>query len=282
MKNILVAIDFSNTAYNALYYAAELFKEHSCSFYLLHTYTEHSELLTQKVGGHGRYSLIDQLRDESIEGLNRVFHRIHLDQGNPLHQFKPITRNAELTDALIQIIDEYSIDLLVMGNRGDSGSGNIFWGSSVIDAINEITNCPILTVPKEIECDIPREIAFASDYKHSFNAKILQPLISMAKMCNSSVCIVHINEEQRLSNTQKSNLYTLREYLGEIEHSIHWMPDFANKSKVIDTFIDELGIGMLAMTHHKHGWVSRLLSESVVERVSFKLDIPFLILAAPD
>ena len=282
MKNILLATDFSNGSYNALYYVTELFKDHHCNFYLLNAYTEHSELLTQKVGGHSRYSLIDQLHDESIEGLNKIFHRIHLDQGNPPHQFKPISIHSELTEALNKVIEEYNIDLLVMGNRGDSGSGNIFWGSNVVKAINEVAGCPILTVPKEIECEIPREIAFASDYKHSYRAKVLQPLISIAKFCNSSVCIVHINEEQRLNNIQKSNLYTLREYLGEVKHSIHWMPDFARKSEVINTFIDELGIGMLAMTHHKHGWISKLLSESVVERVSFKLDVPFLILAESD
>ena len=278
MKNILVATDFSNNAYNALYYITDLLKERSCNFYLLNSYTEHSELLTQKVGAHGRHSLIDQLRDESIEGLNQVYHRIHLDQGNPLHQFKPISRNANFTDALNQTIEEYSIDLLVLGNRGNSGTGNIFWGSSVIKAIDDVTNCPILTVPKEIECEIPKEIAFASDYKSHFNAKVLQPLLSMASICNSNVCVVHINEEQRLSNEQKSNLLTLREYLGDIKHSIHWMPDFASKSEVINTFIEELGIGMLAMTHHKHGWVNKLLSESVVENISFEIDIPLLIL----
>ena len=278
MKNILVATDFSNNAYNALYYITDLFKDHNCNFCLLNTYTEHSELLTSKVSSYGRHSLIEQLQDESIEGLNQVYHRIHLDQGNMLHQFKPISRKANFTDAINQTIEEYNIDLLVLGNRGNSSSGNIFWGSSVIKAIEEVNNCPILTVPKEIECAIPKEIAFASDYKSQFSAKILQPLISMASICESNVCVVHINEEERLSNEQKSNLFTLREYLGNIKHSIHWMPDFASKSEVINTFIEELGIGMLAMTYHKHGWVNKLLSESVVENISFEIDIPFLIL----
>ena len=282
MKNILVATDFSNNAYNALFYITDLLKERSCNFYLLNSYTEHTELLTQAVAGNSRRSLIDQLQDESIEGLNQVYHRIHLDQGNPMHHFKAVSKHGHFTEALNQVIEEYKIDLLVMGNRGNSGSGNIFWGSSVIKAINEVVNCPILTVPKEIESEVPKEIAFATDYKHHFSAKVLQPLISLASLCEASVCIVHINEEDRLNNHQKSNLYTLREYLGDINHSIHWMPDFATKSKVINTFIKELDIGMLAMTHHRHGWISKLLNESVVERVSFKLDIPLLILPETD
>ncbi len=39
MKNILLPTDFSDNAYNALRYAAELYKEEDCTFFLLNTYT---------------------------------------------------------------------------------------------------------------------------------------------------------------------------------------------------------------------------------------------------
>lgn len=39
MKRILLPTDFSNNAWNAISYAAQLFKNEACTFYLLHTYT---------------------------------------------------------------------------------------------------------------------------------------------------------------------------------------------------------------------------------------------------
>lgn len=278
MKNILVATDFSNNAYNALFFATQLFKQQRCNFYLLNTFTELTQIITQKIGVEGRRSLIDQLADESAEGLSQVYHRIHLDQDNPLHHFKTISKNEHLVDGLSQAIDTYGIDLLIMGNKGQTGSNTIFWGSSVSKAIKEISTCPILTVPKEIECAIPMEIAFATDYSQHYNAQVLNPLRQIASLCKASVCILHINEEERLNDVQKSNLYTLREYLGEIEHSIHWMPDFARKSRVIQTFLDELNIGMLAMIRYEHGFLSKLIREPVLNKLSFNIDIPFLVL----
>lgn len=282
MKNILVATDFSNNAYNALFFATELFKERSCIFYLLNAYTELTQILTPKIGTEGRRSLLDQLMDESNEGLNKVFHKIHLDQGNPLHQFKAISKNDHLIDGIHQAIETYNIDLLVMGNKGQTAARHIFWGSNVLKVLNEIDSCPVLVVPKEIECEIPKEVAFATDYQRPYNAKVLHPVLQIANLCGASVCIVHINEEERLNSAQKSNLYTLREYLGDIKHSIHWMPDFSSKSKVIQTFLEELNIGMLAMIRYHHGFMSRLIREPVIEKVSFDLNIPFLVMPYSD
>jgi nucleotide-binding universal stress UspA family protein len=280
MKNILIATDFSNNAYNALFFATELFKEQKCNFYLLNAYTELTKLISQKVGVGNRPSLIEQLSEESAEGLNEVYHRIHLDQNNPLHQFKTLSRNGHLTEIANEAVEQYQIDLMVMGHMGTAAVENLFIGSTVSKAIDEIIACPLLIVPKEIECRIPKEIAFATDYRHSYNAGLLHPLKEVSDLCGASVRIVHINEEERLSSIQKTNLNTLREYLSNLDHSVHWMPDFSNKSRVIRTFVDELNIELLAMIKYEHGLFAQLIREPVFHKLVFSLDIPFLVLPA--
>ena len=282
MKNILVATDFSNSAYNALFYIKQLFQDHNCSFHILNAYTEHTPLKSNSQAAGRKLSLLQQLGEESMEGLNGFLHKINLDSGNPKHHISIHSKNEHLTDALKQAIKETNADLVVMGNKGKTGAKSIFLGSSVINAINAIEDCPILTIPGEKEFLLPTEIAFATDYKQSYNAKVLQPLQTLASNCGSSICIVHINEEERLSPVQKSNLYTLREYLGQIRHTIHWMPDFTNKTRAITDFIDELGIDMLAMIHYQHGFLEKLTREPVIEKVSFNINIPFLILPYTD
>ncbi len=280
MKNILVATDFSNNAYNALFFATELFKERKCNFYLLNSYTELTKLISQKVGAGSRRSLIEQLSEESAEGLNEVYHRIHLDQNNPLHQFKTLSRNGHFSEIANQAIDHYHIDLLVMGHKGTAAVDNIIMGSTVSKAIDEITDCPLLIVPKEIECNMPKEIAFATDYKHPYDAGLLHPLKELTALYGASVRIIHINEHERLSKLQKTNLNILKEYLAEVNHSVHWMPDFSNKSHVIETFVDELNIELLAMIKYEHGMLAQLIREPVFHKLIFKLDIPFLVMPA--
>lgn len=278
MKNILVATDFSNSAYNALYFTTQLFKGQKCNFHVMNSFTEHTQLLSQKVSAVGNFSLIEQLTDESEEGLNQVYHKIHLDNGNPLHHFEIHSINEYLTEAIKKVITTHEIDLVVLGNQGHGKKPKLFWGSNVQKVVKEVTDCPILTVPMETEFEIPKEIAFATDYRRNYNAKMLQPLIQLAQLSDASVCILHINEEERLSRIQKSNLYTLREYLAEIRNSVHWMPDFARKSEVIQTFIKELDIGMLAMIRYDHGFISRLIREPVIDDMCFDVDIPFLVM----
>ena len=282
MKNILVATDFSNNAYNALFYAKRLFQDHNCSFHILNAYTEHTPLKSNCKAAGRNISLLQQLGEESLEGLNEFLHKINLDSENPEHHISIHSKNENLVDALRQVIKETNADLIVMGNKGKTGTKSIFLGSSVIKTINTIKDCPILTIPGETEFLLPAEIAFATDYKKNYNAKVLEPLKTLASNCGSNISIVHINEEERLSPVQKSNLYTLREYLAKIRHTIHWMPDFTNKTRAITDFIDELGIDMLAMIHYEHGFLEKLTREPVVEKVSFNINIPFLVLPYTD
>lgn len=282
MKNILIATDFSNNAYNALFYITQLFQNHNCSFHILNAYTEQTPLNSNCQAAGRKLSLLQQLGEESMEGLNAFLHKINLDSANSKHHFGIHSKNENLSDALQQAVKEMNADLVVMGNTGKTGAKSIFLGSNVIKSINTIKDCPILTIPGEKDYLLPKDIAFATDYKNNYNAKVLQPLRKLASYCDSSISIVHINEEERLSSVQKSNLYTLREYLGPIKHSIHWMPDFANKTRAITDFIDELGIDMLAMIHYQHGFLEKLTREPVIEKVSFNIDIPFLILPYTD
>ncbi len=278
MKNILVPSDFSNNAYNALFYATCLLKNHDCTFYILNVFSEQTPLQSHSpVPGKNR-NLLVQLEEEAVEGLNKVYHRINLDNQNPRHRVKKLLEKGSLSEMIVKTVAQLDIDLVVMGNTGETAAKNVFLGSSVTHTISVLKTCPLLAVPKEIECEIPFEIAFATDYKRGYDAKSLEPLLFMAKTCKATVRIIHINEEGHLSHAQKSNLSTLKRYLGDIRHTVHWMPDFASKSKVIKTFLDELGIGMLVMINYQHGFVDSLLREPVIKRVSFTIDIPFLIL----
>lgn len=281
MKNILIATDFSNNAYNALYFATKLFEDRSCNFFLINAYTEQTSLLSQKVGMGGKFDLLDQLADESVEGLNQQCHRINLDNGNERHHFETLSVNDYLVDALQKAIKNYNIDLLVMGNSGKTKNRISSWGSNVQKVVKENFPCPLLTVPMEVEYGIPKEIAFATDYNHTYDAIVLNPLIQIATVSKASVCILHINEEERLSRDQKSNLYTLREYLSNIKHTVHWMPDFASRTEVIKTFLKELNIDMLAMVHYEHGFLSGLTREPVIKKMCHELDIPLLIMPYP-
>ncbi len=274
MKNILVATDFSFNAYNAVFHATQILNGKSGVFYLLNVYDEQTPLLSNSFGKN----LLQQLADESNEGLQNTSHRIKLDDTDPEHAFETISRNGDLTNQISRTIQEKEIDLVVMGNSGCSEIEAIFLGSNVLRTIGTVKKCPILTIPKEIDFKPPKEIAFVTDFKSYFDAGLLEPLRFMAEQFGSKIRIMHINEDERLTEAQHINRGVLLEYLSDFKYSLNWMPLFKSKSTAINDFLKEMNIDMLAMVNYEHSFLERISREPVIKRVAFDLNIPFLVI----
>lgn len=276
MKNILVLTDFSDNAYNALFYVSKLFNQIECGFFLLNAYEERLSQAGKLV--NGEEEVVTLAKRRSKEGLESVFHKINLDNPNPKHRYQKLSKSMDLMTAVKKAIQEFKIDLLVLGNKGITSLVSVFWGSTTIKVMTSIKECPILAVPADKEFTTPSEIAFATNYKRTFDAEVMAPVRFMTSLCGAAVRIVHINEEKRLSKFQESNLNTLITYLKPMEHTLHWMPNFTSKTKAIQVFLDELNIGMLAMVNYEHSFLELLLREPVIQRMTFHITIPFLVI----
>lgn len=281
-KNVLVATDFSNNAYCALFYAAKLLESRPCCFYILHTFTERTPLAGKRTSVFGGRKLIKSLQAESNEKLAQTFHKIVLDRDNSLHKFQTISMHGDLVKCIGEMIDEKDIDLVVMGNKGATGAKEIFLGSNTIQTVHAMSKCAVLAIPGEPDFKPPREIAFITDYKVRCDANTLAPLLQIRSLVNASIRIMHINEENILDREQEANRLLLTQCLSGIDHTFHRMQHFTHKAKVIDVFLEKLKINMFAMMRHKHSFLEKLIREPVLNDVSIYSDIPFLILPAQD
>ena len=274
MKNILIPTDFSNNAYNALFHATRLMKDAVCTFHILNVYNSFTPLQRPVSSS----DITKQLEDESSEGLQQVAHRIRADDGDLNHTFKMLSKRGNLVDITSKVVKKEAIDLIVMGNSGRSEIEAIFMGSNALDLTTKIKQCPILTIPKEIDFIPPRKIAFVTDYLRPYDAGLLQPLLFMAKQNKSKIYVMHINEEEVLDKHQKMNKSILVEYLMPYKHTFNWMPLFKSKATAINTFLEEFEIDMLAMVNYEHSFLERMTHEPVIKRVGFDNNIPFLVI----
>ncbi|GGW41164.1 universal stress protein [Arenibacter certesii] len=278
MKNILVATDFSNNAYCALFYASQLLKSQPCTFYLLNTYNELSLLEGEKLPGFGGKKVMKQLKAASEEGLARTSYRIVLDTGNPNHQFKTISKKGDLGRRILKLIDKKEIDLVVMGNKGQTQAGELFFGSNTIKVVNEMTTCPVLAIPGEMDYISPKEIAFVTDFRTGCQAETISPLLDLIAITDATIKIMHINENKVLSDIQETNKETLRTCFNGIEHSFHEIYEFSDKAKTIDSSLDKYKIDLFSMVHNRRSLFERLTREPVIKDVSMYSDVPFLVL----
>lgn len=278
MKNILIPTDFSENAWNAIQYALTLFKEEECRIHLLNTYTPaiaSSRFMAASVES-GMFE--NTAKTISAKGLKKLVDRIKRDFKNPKHSFKVTSSYSFLVDEIKEVLETEEIDFIVMGTKGASGLKEVFMGTNAVRVINAIRNCPVLVIPENFCFSKATQIAFATDYKRSYDAEMLQPLKQMASNFDATIRIMHITEEKELNKFQEANMYILDEYMHILKHTLHWVPSFASKSEVIGQFLEDMNVDMLAMVNFEHSPLAQLMREPVIKHLAFHIHIPLLVL----
>ncbi len=278
MKRVLVPTDFSNNAYSALFYATRLFQNEVCKFFILNTFEVNTPVLTSRIDKKKGNQLYQHLSIESNDKLTETLHAIVRDTKDHDHTFETISVSKKLTETINKTIQSKNIDLVVMGTKGANGLKEVFMGSNTVKVIQRIKNCPILAIPDEFDFKAPKKIAFATDFKRLYNQEELQPIIDMASLFEASIRIMHVNGEEKLDEVQEYNLKKLKEHFKTIDCSIHWVSKFDQKSEVIQTFIDDMSIDMLAMLRYRHSIIESITHEPVVKKIGFQAMIPFLVI----
>ena len=278
MKNILLPTDFSENAWNATRYAIELYRKKPCTFYLLNTYTPaivHSRFMAASVQGG---VLEDNVRSRSEKGLSDLVERIEAECYYPDHRYETVSSFSLLTEEIKEIAETADIDLVVTGTKGASGFEEVFLGSNTVRIIKAVCKCPVLVVPDNYEYSKPNKIAFATDFKRNFSLDVINPLTSLAGNLDAEIHIVHINESDELSKVQETNRDLLAEFLDPLTYKFHRMPYFSSKSDVMQYFLKENKMDMLALVHYKHGFLEELIREPVVKRVAFHTQLPLFVM----
>jgi len=197
---------------------------------------------------------------------------------NEKHNFEIILSSENIVDAINSTIKTHSIDMVVMGTKGASKAKEIFFGSNTVKVLKRVKSSAVLVVPDEFNFIAPTQIAFPTDYNRLHDNKELDAIKKLARVFNSKIRILHIGVEKKLSDIQEHNIKMLDENLANFEHSFHWMPDYDKKASVIQDFIDELNINILAMVNHRHSFIEKIISEPVIKTIGFHSKVPFLVI----
>jgi hypothetical protein len=223
-----------------------------------------------------------KLQTKSQENLTKTVHKIVLDTDNKLHKFNTISSIGTISKIISQTINNLQIDLIVVGNKGKTGAKELFMGSNTIRIANNITQCPILAVPKEIAYKPIDEIAFITDYKKGCTKNTLTILLLIASITKAAIRVIHINEEGIMNPIQVSNKKLLKTSLAKTQHTFDDIWNYTDKAHVIQDFLAQQDITMFSIAYHRKTFFERLLHEPVVLDLSIYATIPFLILPIQD
>lgn len=142
IKNIIVPIDFSEAANNALEVALAMAKLHNAEIHLLHVI--HPQLYVDSTGMHGAVPAVqDILLADAKKNINK--HKAAIQKNNQVGITTVIDTGSVAICISKYVLNDQN-DLVVMGTHGVSGWNEFFLGSNAMATIKECS-CPVLTIP---------------------------------------------------------------------------------------------------------------------------------------
>lgn len=280
MKKILLPTDFSDNSWNAISYALELFKNESCLFYLLNTYTPMVYTYDYSFGGGAVISETmtgeDIVRKSSIDGLEALLERIDKEYPNNKHNYQTISAYNILSDEINELVEDEPIDLIIMGTKGATGAQEILFGSQTVYVMRK-AKCPTLAIPQNYTHHEVKDILFPNDYKYEYTKKNFSVLNVIASVTGCSIHVLHISNELELSESQKKNKRLINSYFKDIK-SDHIEVSDRTVPEAVATYIANNDIDMVVMTNRKHSMLERLLFRQSVDVIGMHIDIPFLVI----
>lgn len=277
-RKILLPTDFSDNASQAINYALELYKDESCLFYFLNVFYIDSNNFQSIVNMEPGTEFYETTKDNSERQLDKLMNTFALKKnGNPKHSFQTIATFNNPLEAIKLIVEEKDIELIVMGTRGATNSSSKIYGSTAIDVMEKIRNCPVIVVPQLAKAHIPKEIVFPTSYKTHFKKRELNYLIDIAKICDASIKVLHISTEDELTETQTSNKKLLEEYFDDVKHKFHSLSHISVPT-AINCFVESRESDMVAFINKKHSYFGSILSQPLVKDIAYQSKVPILVM----
>jgi len=271
MLQVLVPTDFSNNSYNALYYAARLFEGKECRFHIVNVCSKENNPDMEKV------------KLESAQGLDALVHRLVRDVGeNNKHTFDKVSLCSDMAKGIAEYAKENNVDLTVIGNKGKEEIKHILFGNNAMQLVREITCCPILIVPLEIDFKKVDKIAFTSNFANPIAKENIRTLQFFNGLMDSVIVPMSIEEEKVVEPAKRNKLDFLSAVSEDAAKEVK-LPLLEGKVNTILEFVDLWNIDMLCMIYYPHHFFLEFIGKGIIKELNTKLKVPFLILSStPD
>jgi nucleotide-binding universal stress UspA family protein len=192
-RMMLFATDFSRTSQNAWPYALAIAHEYHSKLLLAHVIDPAIfAAVPSKLASAAR----EQVRREKEDQLKNL----QPSESSPQLDFEPLLREGEITDVLLRIVQERSVELLVAGTRGRSQTERLLLGS-VAEKLFRQAGCPSLVVPERAsfaEKFLIRRILCPIDFSPQ-SRTALAFATSIARRHGAQLILMHVLHEDLAS-----------------------------------------------------------------------------------
>lgn len=257
-------------------YALEYFRDDPCKFIILNVQKVSSFVTDDLMAMQPSDTIFKSLIESSKQKVKQLIKQLKSENNNSLHQFESKVDYDNFIDAINQAIELEDVELIVMGTKGASNIAKTIFGSNTARVIQR-ANCPVLAVPNDYRYDGIKHIAFPSNYFTEYNRNDLKPLLNLAQKSNPEVSILHVKEDEYLTEYQENNRAFLDECFSNQHHAFIDLEQGNLFNKITD-YIIENDVDLLAMMSRKHSFLERIFTRHAAESFAFNPKVPLLVM----
>ena len=269
MKKILCPTDFSDTAHNAIAYAAKLAQATDCQLTLLNVQSVFDVTPVELVRGKDLTfeTAYERLEAQSLE-ISKAF------KISCYAQIEPAAR--KLSSVIRDKAQEY--DLIVMGSDGPDDLYQFFNGSNTYNAIVK-SKTPILVVPADHVYGEIKTMTYAFDYLRERSLP-LSRLIPFMKAVKCTLTILQVMEEG-FSEEAEDDLKELQFIIRNIHRDdITFTYETIRSSDVaqgINSYILRSQPDALALCSVHRNVIETLFHKSLIKKISAACSYPVFV-----
>jgi nucleotide-binding universal stress UspA family protein len=263
-QKILVPVDFSECADNALRFAVAIALRNGATLKLLHSVQ--LPLQTTEIVGYPINDLekeaVDHLAKKSAE-INQWLEQQRLPKIEIMHTVAIGFAAEEIAKAAV----DNEVDLIVMGTYGAGRVAGMILGS-IASSVLQHVKCPVLIVPENVEYSGFKRIAYATDMRE-VNRPAVQSLVEFSRRFNAELHLLHVLKGNDTLTPEQANAFK-----NQFDKAAHYdklsyhIIDAEQETivNVVDEYMDSNDIEILAMLTHNRGFFDRLFHPSLTKR----------------
>jgi len=280
MKNMLVPVDYSEAAKNALYYAVGFARQIGADKIILYNaFQPPVPADTMSITTDGNFNTLGLYDMESITDGNKV-HLERLKQEikeayNSDIAVETISEFNMLSEGVAAICQSQNIALIVMGISEAGGLTETLVGSNSLDVAKHVTT-PVIIVPHNATYQPIQQILFTCDYKNVTATVPVTLLKNTLSATGAHLHILHVdadtetNEHLQQAAVLKGLLQDVPADYYSIQHN-----DF---KEAVNTFATQHNIDLIIAIPKKHGFFEGLFHHSHTKALAFHSSIPLLLI----
>jgi len=275
MNSLLVPVDFSHCADNAMKYAMALAPYLGLKLDILHVYHP-------VVDPHNAVILDSDLGTTMREKLEELGQSLRRSDGKDEFD-RPVITRFEIGFPLQVIEDvskEKSVSLIVMGTLGATNVVDQILGSNSSSAAQKCRK-PIILIPPNVTFSPPKHIVVAFS-EELVNSVAIHKLFDLNKPFNAHIDFVHVQQEGTHGFDEIRNKLMQRIFAnGTPEYSFDVHQISKNEKNIpasIQAYADKSKPDLLVVTSKSRGMIGRLFHSSVSRHICLNPHGPILVL----